>query len=107
MIFRPHNIFGPDMGKEHVIPELIRKIYIASNKLKSNSCSIEIQGTGKETRAFCFVDDAVEQLVCLLKEGKKGELYNIGMQRETEISKLINDISELLRIKIKVSRQVF
>ena len=102
MIFRPHNIFGPDMGNEHVIPELIRKIFIASNKLKSNNCSIEIQGTGKETRAFCFVDDAVEQLVCMLKEGKKGELYNIGMQREIEINKLINDISDLLKIKIEI-----
>ena len=28
IIFRPHNIFGKNMGEEHVIPELI-KIYIA------------------------------------------------------------------------------
>ena len=25
-IFRPHNVFGPQMGFEHVIPELIKKI---------------------------------------------------------------------------------
>ena len=25
-IIRPHNIFGPKMGKRHVIPELIIKI---------------------------------------------------------------------------------
>ena len=25
MIFRPHNIFGPDMGNEHVIPDLVKK----------------------------------------------------------------------------------
>ena len=38
----------------------------------------------------------------MLKEGKKGELYNIGMQREIEINKLINDISDLLKIKIEI-----
>jgi len=25
-IFRPHNVYGPDMGNEHVVPEIIRKI---------------------------------------------------------------------------------
>ena len=25
VIFRPHNVYGPDMGEEHVIPELIFK----------------------------------------------------------------------------------
>lgn len=102
LIFRPHNIFGPDMGNEHVIPELIRKIFLASNHLKNKKCSIEIQGTGKETRAFCYVDDAVEQLVCMLKNGMKGELYNIGMQKEININKLIEDISNLLEINVEV-----
>ena len=64
----------------------IRKIFLASNHLKNKKCSIEIQGTGKETRAFCYVDDAVEQLVCMLKNGMKGELYNIGMQKEINIT---------------------
>ena len=26
IIFRPHNVYGYDMGNEHVIPELIKKI---------------------------------------------------------------------------------
>ena len=25
VIFRPHNVYGHDMGNEHVIPELINK----------------------------------------------------------------------------------
>ena len=25
IIFRPHNVYGPDMGNEHVIPELINR----------------------------------------------------------------------------------
>ena len=26
IIFRPHNVYGADMGNEHVIPELIQKM---------------------------------------------------------------------------------
>ena len=26
IIFRPHNIFGPNMGNEHVIPEIVSKL---------------------------------------------------------------------------------
>ena len=38
LIFRPHNVYGPDMGFEHVIPELIFKIFKNSkNKKKSKS----------------------------------------------------------------------
>ena len=29
MIFRPHNVYGPDMGWEHVIPDLGRKVWRA------------------------------------------------------------------------------
>ena len=38
-IFRPHNIFGPQMGFEHVIPDLIKKIYLASSEFKKKNCS--------------------------------------------------------------------
>ncbi len=33
-IFRPHNVFGPDMGYEHVIPQLLKKIFKADKKKK-------------------------------------------------------------------------
>lgn len=102
MIFRPHNIFGPDMGNEHVIPDLIKKIFIASNSLTKKECTIDIQGTGKETRAFCYVDDAVDQLIYMLNSGKKGEIYNIGIQKEINIMKLITDISSILKINTNI-----
>ena len=45
LIFRPHNIYGPGMGFEHVIPEVIKKIYIGTNKLKKNTTTIFIWGS--------------------------------------------------------------
>ncbi len=60
-------------------------------------CSIQIQGTGDETRAFCYITDAVDQLICLMENGQRNELYNIGMQKEITIKDLIKDIANIFR----------
>ena len=101
-IFRPHNIFGPQMGFEHVIPEILKKIYLASNKFKKKRCVIKIQGNGSETRSFCFIDDAAKQIIRINKKGKNKEIYNVGQTFEISILKLIKDISKIIGIKIKV-----
>ena len=54
IIFRPHNVFGKNMGNEHVIPEFISRM----KKNKSNY--FFIKGSGKETRAFIHIDDFVK-----------------------------------------------
>ena len=68
-IFRPHNIFGPDMGNEHVVPQLLKKIFEKKN-LNKKVIKIKIQGSGNETRSFCFVEDAVNQILALDNKGK-------------------------------------
>ena len=80
IIFRPHNVYGADMGKEHVIPELIKKI----RKLKSNN-KLVIQGSGNETRSFIHIDDFVRALRILIKKGKHLNIYNIGTNEEVKI----------------------
>ena len=102
IIFRPHNIFGPKMGEEHVIPEIVKKIYMASNKFKDLKCSIEIQGDGSETRAFCYVSDAINQIFFLIENGKNNNVYNVGISKEISILNLINLISDILKIKDKI-----
>ena len=49
VIFRPHNVYGPDMGNEHVIPEFINRF----KKLKLKA--FKIQGNGTETRSFIYI----------------------------------------------------
>lgn len=46
VIFRPHNVFGPNMGEEHVIPEFIKRMKNLKGK------NFKIQGLGKEVRSF-------------------------------------------------------
>lgn len=104
IIFRPHNIFGPDMGFEHVIPEIIKKLYYASDRWKKNKVDLEIQGTGMETRAFCYIEDAIDQIIVLYNKGKKGETYHIGIDNEITISELINKISEFLKLEVNIKQ---
>ncbi|MCK5523245.1 MAG: SDR family NAD(P)-dependent oxidoreductase, partial [Thiomargarita sp.] len=56
VIFRPHNIYGANMGFEHVIPELVAKIVKLSDNFTKKSIDLPIQGNGEETRAFCYID---------------------------------------------------
>ena len=90
------------MGFEHVIPQIVEKIFKASNKFNLKKCSITIQGNGRETRAFCYVEDAVEQIIKISKRGKNHDIYNIGQRNEISILKLISDISKILKINVNV-----
>ena len=99
-IFRPHNIYGPNMGLEHVIPQIVKKIMIAKT---SNTKTINIQGSGLETRAFCFIEDAVEQMIIASDHSSEnGTVYNIGIEHEISIITLTNLIAEILDIQIDI-----
>ena len=103
LIFRPHNIYGPDMGKEHVIPQLILKIKDSLQNQNSNQSEIKltIQGSGQETRAFCYIDDLVDGLIILLeKSSDRLAIYNIGTMQEVSINSIIEIISKTINKNI-------
>ena len=102
IIFRPHNIYGPSMGFEHVIPQIIRKIIKNTKKLNLKKCKIKIQGSGLESRSFCFIEDAAAGIILSANKGKNNEIYNIGNQDEITIKNLILKISKVLGINIKI-----
>jgi|TARA_B100001059_G_C17829455_1_gene583603 nucleoside-diphosphate-sugar epimerase len=98
IIFRPHNVFGPDMGNEHVIPEFLNRF----KKLKNNQ--FKIQGTGKEIRSFIYIDDFINAFDLIMKKGKHLQIYNIGTSEKITISKLVKIISSLLKKNIKIKK---
>ena len=100
VIFRPHNLYGPNMGWGHVIPQLIEKIYISSNKFRDDECEIKIQGSGKETRSYCFISDAINALNVIEENGQNNEIYNIGNNEEISILNIIKIMQQILGIKI-------
>ncbi len=102
VIFRPHNIYGANMGFEHVIPELVAKIVKLSDNLTKKSIDLPIQGSGEETRAFCYIDDAVRGILLCGEKGHAGEIYHLGTQKETSIRELIEQLGQILGININI-----
>jgi nucleoside-diphosphate-sugar epimerase len=74
-IFRPHNVYGPRMGMAHVIPEQLKKAWLADT---GDSLSVH---SSDHRRSFCFVDDAVEMLKRMLEVHEcEGKTLNLGAQ---------------------------
>ena len=99
IIFRPHNVYGKDMGNEHVIPQFIKRF----NNLKKNKKFL-IYGTGNEQRSFIHIEDFVSGFDKIFKKGKNQEIYNIGTTEKIKILNLANLIAKILRKKIKFKK---
>jgi nucleoside-diphosphate-sugar epimerase len=86
VIFRPHNVYGPDMGNEHVIPQFALRMRRACDAPSRGVVPFPIQGTGEETRAFIHVDDFINGLLCVIEQGEHLNVYNIGTGDEVTIA---------------------
>ncbi len=93
IIIRPHNVFGPDMGREHVIPQIIDKI---NTQKKQNNKVLEIQGDGSETRAFIHIEDFVSGFDFAIKKSQHLDIINIGNDKEIKILELVKIIKRLM-----------
>ena len=99
-IFRPHNVYGPDMGFQHVIPELCAKIVAE----KSNK--VELKGDGSQSRSFCHISDFVQGFDILLNADFGRETFNLGTREEVTISHLAGVISSSLNREIEFSTSI-
>jgi len=92
-IGRFHNVYGPAMGFEHVIPEFIRKI------VKNEP--FEVQGDGQDSRCFCYVSDAVNAISTIMQNKSiRNNIFNVGTSEETTIKQLIELLSNISGKKI-------
>jgi len=87
-VFRPHNVYGPDMGREHVVPQFALRLRELLKKETTGSPDFPIQGTGRETRAFIHIRDFTRALLLLLDAGKDREIYHIGTEEEIPMADL-------------------
>lgn len=85
-IIRYHNIYGPRMGTKHVMPQFIKRA-------KNNEFPFKIFGA-EQTRAFCYIDDAVEATYNLAIQDVKG-IFHIGNDQEEvkifDVAKIITE----------------
>jgi nucleoside-diphosphate-sugar epimerase len=87
VIFRPHNVYGPDMGWEHVIPQFVLQMRELS-RTSVNPVRFYLNGTGKETRSFVYVDDFIDGVMLLVDSGEHMNIYHIGTDEEIAIGEL-------------------
>ena len=99
-IFRPHNIYGPDMGFQHVIPELCAKIVAE----KSNK--VILKGDGSQSRSFCHISDFVQGFGLLLNANIERETFNLGTREEVTISHLAGVVASSLGRQIEFSTSI-
>ena len=70
-IVRYHNVYGPRMGNEHVIPQF-------ANRILARADPFAIHGAD-DSRAFCFVDDAVRATRLVMEcEAAAGQTVHVG-----------------------------
>ena len=98
IIFRPHNVYGPNMGHEHVIPHFISRFKSLKGK------AFKIQGTGNEIRSFIYIEDFLSAFDALLKKGKHLNIYNIGTSEKIKIKDLAFKLSKIFKKKIIIKR---
>ncbi len=87
-VFRPHNVYGPDMGWEHVIPQLAMRAAEQVAAHPEGPVPFPIQGDGSQTRAFIHIDDFTDGLVTVIDKGAHGAIYHIGTMEEVRIADL-------------------
>ena len=98
IIFRPHNVYGNNMGNEHVVPEFINRF----KKLKGKF--FKIQGTGNEIRSFIYIEDFVDAFNLILNKGKHLNIYNIGTNQRIKIIELVKKLSKIFERKIIIKK---
>jgi nucleoside-diphosphate-sugar epimerase len=101
VIFRPHNVYGPDMGREHVVPQLsLRLIELA--RTSQGPIDLPIQGTGEETRAFVYIDDLSDAVMRTIQQGQHLSIYHVGTDHEVTITELATEIGRCLGRVVRV-----
>jgi nucleoside-diphosphate-sugar epimerase len=93
VIFRPHNVYGPDMGTLHVVPELFLKI------ANSNNHTVMLKGDGSQQRSMCEIQDFVYGFSLLLSKENVPQIVNIGTTFETTILDLALEIASQLGVQ--------
>jgi len=91
-IVRPYNCYGPrdhfDPDVSHVIPALIKRVVDGENPVK-------VWGSGKQTRAFLFVEDLVEGMIAAIEKYPVPDPINLGTDEEVTIKELVKKIVNL------------
>lgn len=94
-ITRPFSVYGPGLRKQ--------LFWDVCQKLLKAQGSLELWGTGRESRDFIYVGDLVQSIWAILTNGRLGgDIYNVATGIETTIEEAVKLFVEALQKDIKV-----
>lgn len=100
-VARYHNIYGPqgtyDGGKEKAPAALCRKIIKAAE-----GDTIEVWGTGEQTRSFLYIDDCVDATIQLTRSDTFMGPVNIGSEEMISINDFTKMIASISNKNLKI-----
>lgn len=101
LIFRPHNVFGPDMGFEHVVPQFSVRMAKLSRDHQGR-VPFPIQGDGSESRSFIYIDDFADGWMTMMEKGAHLGLYHIGTSEEVTMADLAHRVAKVFGREIEL-----
>lgn len=101
-VARFHNIFGPmgtwTGGKEKAPAAMCRKVAETID-----GGSIEVWGTGLQTRSFLYIDDCIEAILRFMRQNEFKGPVNIGSEEMVTINQLANMAIEISGKSISIN----
>src|SRR3954454_13236257 len=91
-IFRPHNVYGPDMAWEHVVPQFCLRAVDLVERHPDDPLPFPIQGDGTQTRAFTHIDDMIDGLMLVVERGAHLNIYHVGNPEELSIADVARQV---------------
>lgn len=93
---RPFNVYGPGMQETdyRVLPNFASRI--------KGGRPLRLYGSGRQTRTFCYVTDALTGFIKVLVKGDPGEAYNVGNPKpEVSMLELVKRSESVLGRPVK------
>ena len=87
MVTRCSNNYGPRQFPEKVIPLFVTNLF--------DGVKVPLYGDGQNVRDWLYVDDHCRGILCVLENGRAGEIYNIGGGTELTNEELTTRLLDL------------
>ena len=99
VIIRFFNTYGPRMRGGDLYGRVLDRF------IKQALCSksLTVYGDGSQTRSFTHVSDTVTAILMLMSNGKSGEIYNVGNDKEISIIEIANLIKNVMNSGSEIS----
>lgn len=98
---RPHNVYGADMGFEHVVPQFALRMRALKDSAEE-PVPFPIQGDGRQTRSFVYIDDFTDGVVLAMDKGNHLGIYHVGTLEEVTMIELAEKVGQCFGRRIKV-----